>query len=348
MKLGILGAGSWGLTLARLWATSGPDGSTQTLPEVWVWDRNPEKIAQFQANRDITFPLPMTLPPSLILTSDMASMLSGTDIIVLAVTAEGTRAVCRQLFEYGVSREAVIINTSKGIEQGTFKRLSQVIQEELPWNPQAVMSGPTLAPELLRGLPTAASLACEDFDLAEQLQTTLSRNCQFRLYSNPDVTGVELGGALKNIFAIASGYITERKLGDNARAALITRGLSEMTQFAVRLGAQEMTLYGLSGLGDLMATCHSPLSRNFQVGAMLAQGMTLPEIMERLKVVAEGVQTTHVVSMLAEKLGVAMPIVSEINRALSEPLVEDSIIRSLMSRKLTSETPRSWSSGGLR
>ncbi len=334
MRIGVLGAGSWGLTLAWLWGTF---PSQEEPNDVWLWDRNPEKIHAMRANRTITFPLEVQIPDSVDLVEDLASALAGTDIVALAVTAEGTRSVCQMLAEAGLSSSVIVVNTSKGIEFPTLKRLSIVIQEELPRNPQAVLSGPTLAKEILKGLPTAASIASDDLDLAEQLQTWLSCDYHLRLYSNPDVTGVELGGALKNIFAISSGYISAKRLGDNARAALLTRGLAEMTRFSITLGAQEMTLYGLSGLGDLLATSNSPLSRNYQVGYMLAQGKTLPDILSELKVVAEGVSTARAVYRIAQKLDLDMPITQEINRALFETLSEDSFIKSLMSRKLKSE-----------
>lgn len=335
MKIGVLGAGSWGLTLAWLWATP-LDG--EPVPDVWLWDRKVDKIQQIAQNREITFPVPVTLPAHVRLVEDLSAELEDTDIVALAVTAEGTRTVCAQLAQAGLPSSVAIVNTSKGIELETLKRLSQVIQEELPRNPQAVLSGPTLAREILKGLPTAASIASDDLDLAEKLQTALSRDYRLRLYSNPDVTGVELGGALKNIFAISSGYMTTKQLGDNAKAALLTRGLAEMTRFSLRLGAQESTLYGLSGLGDLLATSNSPLSRNYQVGELLAQGKALPQILEEIRVVAEGVQTAQAVHRLAEKLGLDMPIVAEINRALFESPSETFLIRSLMSRKLKSES----------
>jgi len=335
MKIGVLGAGSWGLTLAWLWATP-MDG--ESPPDVWLWDRKVEKIDQIAQNREITFPVPVSLPDHVRLVRDLGPELADTDVLALAVTAEGTRTVCAQLAEAGLPSHVAIVNTSKGIELETLKRLSQVIQEELPRNPQAVLSGPTLAREILKGLPTAASIASDDLDLAEKLQSALSRDYRLRLYSNPDVTGVELGGALKNIFAISSGYMTTKQLGDNAKAALLTRGLAEMTRFSLRLGAQESTLYGLSGLGDLLATSNSPLSRNYQVGELLAQGKDLPQILEEIRVVAEGVQTAQAVHRLAEKLGLDMPIVAEINRALFEAPSETFLIRSLMSRKLKSES----------
>lgn len=334
MKIGILGSGSWGLTLAWLWANNPHEGEDR---QVWLWDRKPEKIETLQQNRDLTFPLKLTLPDRVTLCTDIAQELADTDIIVLGVTAEGTRSVCELLAQAKLPKNTIIVNASKGIELPSLKLLSQVIQEALPHNRQAVLSGPTLAKEILKGLPTAASIASKDLDLAEHLQSVLSCDYRFRLYSNPDVTGVELGGALKNIFAISSGYISAKQLGDNARAALLTRGLAEMTRFSLRLGAQEMTLYGLSGLGDLLATSHSPLSRNFQVGALLAQGKKLPEILDEIKVVAEGVQTAQAVKLLAEKLGIEMPIVVETNRALFEAPSDELMIKSLMSRKLKSE-----------
>ncbi len=334
MRIGVLGAGSWGLTLAWLWSNykNGVEDTT-----IWLWDRNPGKIATLSENRHITFPIEVDLPPAVDLVTDLEEGLDGTDILVLAVTAEGTREVCRHLSQAGIDRRVILVNASKGIELSTLKRLSVVIQEELPLNPQAVLSGPTLAKEMLKGLPTAASIACEDLDMAEQLQYWLSRDDRLRLYSNPDVTGVELGGALKNIFAISSGYIAGKQLGDNARAALLTRGLAEMTRFALRMGAQEMTLYGLSGLGDLLATSNSPLSRNYQVGYLRAQGKSLAEILKEIQVVAEGVKTAQAVQQLAQKLDMDMPITQEINRALTETPSEELLIRSLMSRKLKSE-----------
>ncbi len=332
VKIGIMGAGSWGLTLAWLWAKDNVPATT-----VWLWDRNSEKIKTLGENRAVSFPVQVELGESVILTDNLETVLADTDVIVLAVTADGTRAACRMLCEFGVSAKTIIVNASKGIELSSLKRLSQVIQEELPRNPQAVMSGPTLAKEILRGLPTAASIASKDLDLAEQLQGLLSRSYQFRLYSNPDVTGVELGGALKNIFAISSGYIAAKQLGENARAALLTRGLAEMTRFCLRMGAQEMTLYGLSGLGDLIATSNSPLSRNYQVGYLLAQGLKLPQVLEQIQVTAEGVQTAQAVVQLAEKLDLDMPISVEINRALFDAPSEELLIKSLMSRKLKSE-----------
>ncbi len=330
-KLAILGAGSWGLTLAWLAA-----GSNQK--SVWLWDRKPDKIARFQANRHVTFPVEVELPESLILSDSLTETITDADAVLLVVTTGGTREVVRNLVQSGaLSNKTVLVNCSKGIEFPGLKCLSEVIQEEAPNNPFAVLSGPSLAVEILNGLPTACSVASENLEVAEYLQTHLTHEQLLRLYSNTDVTGVELGGALKNIFAIASGYMRAKHLGDNAQAALITRGLAEMTRFSVSLGADEQTLYGLSGLGDLLATCNSPLSRNYQVGARLATGQPLDQILADLKVVAEGVKTTHAVSQLSDKLGLDVPIIKQVELCLSGPFSEKMIIKSLMSRKLKAE-----------
>lgn len=328
-KMAILGAGSWGLTLAWL--------SASDHANIWLWDRNPEKIASMRADRHVRFPVPVHLPNSLHLTDSLAEAVQDADVILLVVTVNGTREVLRRLRDEGLLKAGVIlVNASKGIEFPGLKRMSEVFAEECPNNPYAVLSGPTLALEILNGLPTACSIACRDLDVAEFLQQNLSHDL-FRLYSNQDVTGVELGGALKNIFAIASGYMRTKQLGDNAWGALLTRGLAETTRFSVALGADPKTLYGMSGLGDLLATANSPLSRNYQVGARLAQGETLEQILDNLKVVAEGVKTTHAVYELSQKMGLDTPIVQMVETCLSQPFSEAMIIRSLMSRRLRSE-----------
>lgn len=336
-KLAILGAGSWGLTLAWLNASQHEN--------VWLWDRNADKVATMSRDRKLLFPVPVILPQKLNLTASLAEAVRDADVILLVVTVSGTREVLRQLRDQAhIPETTVLVNASKGIEFPSLKRMSEVFAEELPHNPYAVLSGPTLALEILNGLPTACSIACADLEIAEALQRDLSHDL-FRLYSNTDVTGVELGGALKNIFAIASGYMQEKKLGDNALGALITRGLAEMTRFSVALGADQESLYGMSGLGDLLATANSPLSRNFQVGARLARGETLDNILADLKVVAEGVKTTHAVYELSRKMGLDTPIVDMVEMCLSGPFSEKMIVKSLMTRKLKSEQKECGKSG---
>lgn len=332
-KLAILGAGSWGLTLAWL------NGAQHE--NVWLWDRNADKVASMDRDRKVLFPLPVILPQKLNMTASLEEAVRDADVIVMVVTVSGTREVLRRLRDdVKLPNHVVLVNASKGIEFPSLKRMSEVFAEEMPDNPYAVLSGPTLAMEILNGLPTACSIACEHLEIAEALQRDLSHDL-FRLYSNTDVTGVELGGALKNIFAIASGYMKQKELGDNALGALITRGLSEMTRFSVALGADPESLYGMSGLGDLLATANSPLSRNFQVGARLAKGETLDNILTDLKVVAEGVKTTHAVYELSHKMGLDTPIVDMVEMCLSGPFSEKMIVKSLMTRKLKSEQKES-------
>ncbi|MBK8190224.1 MAG: NAD(P)-dependent glycerol-3-phosphate dehydrogenase [Vampirovibrionales bacterium] len=328
-----LGAGSWGLTLAWL-------GVQCPERRVRLWDRDPVKIARFCENRTIQFPIEVTLPPEVSLTSSLEEAAAGADVIVFAVTSAGTREVAQALARTGVvSEQTILVNASKGIEYPSLTRLSAVMQEIFPKNPLAALSGPTLAPEILKGLPTAGVIASDSSAVAERLQALLATD-RFRLYTNTDVVGVELGGALKNIFAIVSGYMDARHLGDNARATLITRGLAEITRFSLALGADVQTLYGLSGLGDLLATCYSPLSRNYQVGYRLAQGQTLEHILAQMKVVAEGVQTTQAVSLLSDNLGIEMPVVKQVEQALSGALSEREMIHTLMSRRPKAEHTR--------
>jgi glycerol-3-phosphate dehydrogenase (NAD(P)+) len=328
MKVTLLGAGSWGLTLAWLWS--------QSIDHVCLWDRKPEKIQAIQANRAITFPVELTLPPSVQLTSSLETAVQDADCVVLVVTARGTREVARAIAPF-LKPDTIVVNASKGIEFPALKPMTVVLAEELPGQPSAVLSGPTLAKEMLSGLPTACVVASESADVAEFLQVALTRDDCFRLYSNTDAIGVEMGGCLKNIFAIASGYMQAKKLGENARAALFTRGLAEMTRFSVALGAEEQTLFGLSGLGDLLATCNSPFSRNYQVGYRLAHGEELPYILTDMKVVAEGVETTYAVRQMAQELKVDTPITELVHAVLQGQLTEVEVTKQLMNRKLKAE-----------
>jgi glycerol-3-phosphate dehydrogenase (NAD(P)+) len=331
MKLTILGAGSWGLTLAWLWAK-------YPNVDVTIWDRKPEKLALLANNRDITTPITMTFPDTVRLSHNLGDAIDQADVIVMVVTTAGSRAVGQAMQDSGrLSPQSVIINASKGIELPSLQPISSVLRQVCPFNPIAVLSGPTLAQEILNNLPTAAAIACADAAIAEQLQAQLSCENRFRLYSNTDVIGVELGGALKNIFAIASGYMKAKGLGDNACASLITRGLAEMTRFSVLLGACEQTLFGLSGLGDLLATCNSPLSRNYQVGVQLAQNKSLDQILQEMTVVAEGVKTAFAVSQLAQKNHIEVPIINQVVRGLQGKMSADLMIKSLMGRRLKAE-----------
>jgi len=340
-KIAILGAGSWGLTLA--WLATNQQRKTScgdTLANnIVLWDRNPEKIAQFKTNPNVTFPVTLTIPENLVLTSNLEEAISGAEAVLFVVTSKATRQVAEQIKALNViSPNTILINASKGIEFPSLKPMSTVLKEVFPTHRVGVLSGPTLAKEILTGLPTAATVAAEDLETAEWLQDRLNCNERFRLYTNTDLVGVELAGALKNVFAIASGYMAAKNMGDNARAALLTRGLAEMARFCLKMGAETPTIYGLSGLGDLLATCNSPLSRNYQVGYRLGKGETLEEILADIKVVAEGVQTAFAVFELAKTMGIETPIVELVVNALSGQVVSGAMmIKSLMSRKLKQE-----------
>jgi glycerol-3-phosphate dehydrogenase (NAD(P)+) len=337
-RISILGAGSWGLTLAWLLASR-----ADAHPAITLWTRDEAKAESLRQHRQVSFPVDVTLPASVSITSQLPEALSQADIIVLVVTSQGTRAVLEAMQATGcVAPSTYLVNASKGIEFPSLKPMSAIIADGFPLNPQAVLSGPTLAKEILRGLPTACSIAAPQAAVAEALQQALSCSKLFRLYSNTDMIGVELGGALKNVIAIASGFMQAKQLGDNARAALMTRGLAEMARFCMGFGAQADTMYGLSGLGDLLATCNSPLSRNFQVGYRLGQGEGLEAILADMRVVAEGVPTARAVSQLAKQRGLDCPVVELVTHALEGITVsEEMMIKSLMARRLKSEVASS-------
>lgn len=342
-KLAILGAGSWGLTLAWL-ACKQKHESVPSIAQqqVVLWTRNSEKAAELNANRNVSFPVEVTLPESIVITDDLEFTIRDADAILLVVTSNATVEMARRLVETGcLNAKSIVVNASKGLDSKTLRPLSQSLAEVLPANqPIAVMSGPTLAKEILNDLPTACAIASDKVETAEFIQAMLSCRKRFRLYTNTDVLGVELGGALKNVFAIASGFMQAKAIGENARAALITRGLAEMTRLSLAMGADAETLYGLSGLGDLLATCYSPLSRNFQVGYRLAQGQNLEAIQAEMKVVAEGIHTAYVVSELSKSMGIDTPIVNMVLGFMEGRFIsEEAMIQHLMSRKLKAESP---------
>ena len=257
---------------------------------------------------------------------------------MLVVATSGIREVCHNLAKIGLKDNQVLVNTSKGLELPSLMRMSEVIKEELPNANIAILSGPTLAKEVLMGCPTAASVACENKpEISKFLQEKLTVPSKFRLYTNDDVIGLELGGSLKNVIAIASGFADAMKLGDNCRGALLTRGMAEITRISVALGAKPSTLYGLSGMGDLIATCSSPMSRNFTVGSMLGHGKKIDDILKELGSVAEGVKTSKAVCELAKKLNIEVPISTAIYEAVYTDITPKELLDKLMNRKLKGE-----------
>lgn len=312
MKIACIGAGSWGTALALAAARNGH--------EVWLWARRPEAAARYHDERANAEYLPgVSFPPNIHATSSLDRALDEAEIVLLVVPSHGVRAVLREMLPF-VSSRAVLVGAVKGIENETLMRLSDVVSDEVGGRFQpryVVLSGPSFAAETARGEPTAIVAASSNPDWAGTVQRELSSST-FRVYTNDDVVGVELGGALKNVMAIATGGVTGLGFGHNSVAAIITRGLAEMTRMAVRMGGRVETLAGLAGLGDLVLTCTGSLSRNRHVGVELGRGRPLGEILTEMREVAEGVRTTRSAFELGRKLDVELPITEAVHDLLYE------------------------------
>ena len=329
MKLTVLGAGCWGLTLAWL--------LTNNFDEITIWGRQQDLSDDLVKNKHASKPLEVQLSDKVEITSDMASAIKDAEIILNVVATSGTRDVCENLKKAGIKPEQILVNASKGIELPSLMRMSEVIKDVLPEQKLAILSGPTLAKEVLQGKPTAACVASEDMEAAEFVQHALNVPGKFRLYTNSDVIGVELGGSLKNVIAIASGFAHAMNLGDNCTGTLLTRGMAEIVRVSIRLGANPSTLYGLSGMGDLIATCSSPMSRNYTVGSMLGQGKKIDDILRELGSVAEGVKTSKAICELAKKLDIDVPVSNAIYEAVYTDITPQELLEKLMNRKLKEE-----------
>ena len=329
MKLTVIGAGCWGLTLAWL--------LTDNFDKVTVWGREQDLSDDLIKNKHTSKPLEVQLAEKVEVTSDLSAAIDGADIILNVVATSGTRNVCENLKKSGIKSEQILVNASKGIELPSLMRMSEVIKDVLPEQKLAILSGPTLAKEVLADKPTAACVACEDMQVAEFVQRACNVPDKFRLYTNSDVIGVELGGSLKNVIAIASGFAHEMGLGDNCAGALLTRGMAEIVRVSITLGANPSTLYGLSGMGDLIATCSSPLSRNYTVGSMLGKGKKIDDILRELGSVAEGVKTSKAICELAKKLDIDVPVSNAIYEAVYTDITPKELLSKLMNRKLKEE-----------
>ena len=329
MKLTVLGAGCWGLTLAWL--------LTDNFDEVFVWGRAQDLSDDLLINKHTSKPLEVQLKDKVQITSELDIAIKDADIILSVVATSGTRDVCENLKKAGIKPEQILVNASKGIELPSLMRMSEVIKDVLPEQRLVILSGPTLAKEVLAGKPTAACVASDDMEIAEFVQKTCTVPGRFRLYTNSDVIGVELGGSLKNVIAIASGFAHSMGLGDNCSGALLTRGMAEIVRVSIQLGANPSTLYGLSGMGDLIATCSSPLSRNYTVGSMLGQGKKIDDILRELGSVAEGVKTSKAICELAKKLEIDVPVSNAIYEAVYTDITPQDLLAKLMNRKLKEE-----------
>lgn len=329
MKLTVIGAGCWGLTLAWL--------LTDNFDEVTVWGRAQDLPEDLIKNKHASKPLEVQLADKVEITSDLQAAIKNADIILNVVATSGTRDVCENLKNSGIKSEQILVNASKGIELPSLMRMSEVIKDVLPEQKLAILSGPTLAKEVLQGKPTAASVASDDMSIAEFVQKACNVPGKFRLYTNSDVIGVELGGSLKNVIAIASGFAHAMNLGDNCTGTLLTRGMAEIVRVSIQLGANPSTLYGLSGMGDLIATCSSPMSRNYTVGSLLGQGKKIDDILRELGSVAEGVKTSKAICELAKKLDIEVPVSNAIYEAVYTDITPQELLDKLMNRKLKEE-----------
>lgn len=331
MRISIIGAGGWGTALARLAANQNHEA------RLWAYER--EVVESIQKNRVNELFLPgIELPGSLGATNDLEEATRDAEMILTAVPSQHLRRVLNDVAAY-VSKDALFVSASKGLEEETLLRMSEVIDQVLRqrFEPRVIaLSGPTFAMEVARDQPTALVAACGQPDLARRVQHELS-SLTFRIYANDDVVGVELGGAVKNVIAIAAGVSAGLGLGHNPVAALITRGLAEISRLSAALGGRKKTLAGLAGMGDLVLTCTGQLSRNRTVGYELGKGKPLAAILSSMRTVAEGVPTTRATVALARRHGVEMPITFQMDRLLSGETTPEAAIRELMSRRLKEE-----------
>jgi len=330
-KISVLGAGSWGTTLANILSEKGFDIS--------LWVREEDLCQTMLKTRENVYFLPgIKLAQNIIPTNSIEEAVKDRSLIICAAPSHGAREIFKKAAEF-VSRDSIVVSVSKGLELATHLTVSQVLKEVLPKSTHkniTVLSGPSFAKEVSLKLPTAVSVASTKKATAEKVQKTFNTG-YFRVYTNTDIIGVELGGALKNVIAIAAGISDGLGLGMNARAALITRGLAEMARLGVSMGAKLATFSGLSGLGDLILTCTGELSRNRSVGIMIGKGQKLSDILSQMKMVAEGVNTAKAAYELSLRHGVEMPITEQIYHVLYKHKLPKSAVTELMTRRLKEE-----------
>lgn len=329
-KISILGAGSWGSALAVLLHNNGN--------EVTLWSALKDEVKMLSEKREHPTKLPgVRLSEDISITSDLKGALENPDVAVLAVPSPFTRSTAAQMAPF-VKKGQKIVNVAKGVEEKTLMTLSEIIEEEIPGADVCVLSGPSHAEEVGRGIPTTCVVSARTRESAEYLQG-IFMSPVFRVYTTPDILGVELGGALKNVIALAAGTADGLGYGDNTKAALITRGIAEIARLGVKMGAKIETFYGLSGIGDLIVTCASVHSRNRKAGYLLGKGYTMEQAMEEVKMVVEGVYSAKAAKSLSEKYQVEMPIINEVNKVLFEGKAAAEAVKDLMLRDKKVETP---------
>ncbi len=325
-KIGVLGAGSWGTALAVLLADKHED--------IALWEYVPDFAAALVKHRENRPMLPgIKIPEKIKITNELQTAVSNRDILVCAVPSHAVRSLANRLLDFDLNGR-LVVSVTKGIENDTFLRMSQVFADVIPNFVEGqfvVLSGPSHAEEVSRNIPTTVVAACSNLENARRVQEAFM-NATFRVYSHSDVTGVELGGSLKNIIAIAAGIIDGVGFGDNTKAALMTRGLVEITRLGTAMGAEPLTFAGLSGMGDLMVTCMSRHSRNRHVGEEIGKGKTLQQVLSEMVMVAEGVETTKAAHQLRNIHNVEMPITEEVHKVLFEDKPAKEAVYDLMTR----------------
>ena len=322
-RVGILGAGSWGTALSLMLYKNGH--------EVTVWSIDNREVEMLQKEREHKSKLPgVKLPDDMIFTNNLEEGMQRKDFLVLAVPSIFTRSTARSMKPY-IQPGQIVVNVAKGIEEDTLMTLSEQIEEELPEADVAVLSGPSHAEEVGRGLPTTCVVGAKTKETAEYLQQAFM-NDFFRVYISPDILGIEIGGALKNVIALAAGIADGLGYGDNTKAALITRGIAEITRLGVKMGGKAESFSGLTGIGDLIVTCASMHSRNRRAGILIGQGKTMQEAMDEVQMVVEGVYSAKAGLALAKKYGESMPIIEQINQVLFEDKNPADAVRELMHR----------------
>lgn len=321
-KVSILGAGSWGIALAYLLHTNGH--------KVTVWSALKDEIDMLQKKHEHTMLKGVILPDDIEFITDGEDAVKDKDLLVFSVASAYTRTTAHKLSSY-IAKDQLILNVAKGIEESTLMTLSDIIEQEIPQAKVAVMSGPSHAEEVGRGLPTSIVVGAHTKKDAEFIQT-IFMNERFRVYISPDILGMEIGGSLKNVVALAAGIADGLGYGDNAKAALITRGIAEITRLGIKMGARYETLNGLSGIGDLIVTCASMHSRNRRAGILIGQGKTYEEAMAEVQMVVEGVYSAKAAMALAKKYEVSLPIIEQVNLVLFEGKKASEGVRDLMLR----------------
>lgn len=323
IKAGVIGAGSWGTALALLLYNNGN--------QVTVWSILEEEVSMLRTQREHKDKLPgVRLPEDMVFTTDLKEAALCKDMLVMAVPSPYIRSTAKSLCPY-VEAGKIIVNVAKGIEEKTLKTMSEIIEEEIPQARVAVLSGPSHAEEVGRGVPTSIVAGARERDVAEYVQNCFM-NEVFRVYTSPDVKGIELGAALKNVVALAAGIADGLHYGDNSKAALITRGIAEIARLGMKMGGKAETFSGLSGIGDLIVTCASTHSRNRKAGVLIGKGYSMEEAMKEVKMVVEGVYSAKAAMKLSKEYDVSMPIIEQVNAVLFEGKNADEAVKELMIR----------------